>query len=40
MTVQIAIAIVERLMMIFSGWLMFLMIYQIVLSFVGFKRKT
>ena len=40
MTVRIAIAIAEGLMMVFSSWLMFLMIYQIVLSFVGFKRKT
>jgi len=38
--VRIAIAIIESLMTVFSGWLMFLMLYQIVLSFVGFKRKT
>ena len=37
---KIAIAIVEGLMMVLSSWLMFLMLYQIVLSFVGFKRKT
>lgn len=37
---DIAIAIIEALLAIFSAWLMFLMIYQIVLSFVGFKRNT
>ncbi len=37
---KIAIAIVEGIMMVFSTWLMFLMVYQIVLSFIGFKRKT
>ena len=40
MTVNIAIGIIEALLAVFSAWLMFLMIYQIVLSFVGFKRKT
>ena len=37
---EIAIAVIEVLLGIFSAWLMFLMVYQIVLSFVGFKRKT
>lgn len=37
---RIAVAIVEALITIFSAWLMFLMVYQIVLSFVGFKKKT
>ncbi|MBQ8150551.1 MAG: glycosyltransferase family 2 protein [Clostridia bacterium] len=37
---NIAIGIIEALLAVFSAWLMFLMIYQIVLSFVGFKRKT
>ena len=37
---RVAVAIVEALIMIFSTWLMFLMVYQIVLSFVGFKKKT
>lgn len=37
---EIVIAVIEALLGIFSAWLMFLMIYQIVLSFVGFKRKT
>ena len=37
---EIAIAVIEVLLGIFSAWLMFLMVYQIVLSFFGFKRKT
>ncbi len=37
---NIAIAIIEGLIMVLSGWLMFLMLYQIFLSFFGFKRHT
>ncbi len=40
MNVDILIKVIEVLLAIFSCWLMFLMIYQLVLSFCGFKRKT
>lgn len=37
---KIAVELIELLLLVMSSWLMFLMVYQLMLSVFGFKKKT